>query len=60
MSSSWTYQTLQSLADLGFITQLGRGRYVAVPGRDIAAGIAMIKESAGRLYQEAKVLVNAG
>lgn len=60
MASSWTYQTLSRLVDLGVATKLGRGRYVAVPGQDVTAALAAIEARNDELLREAKETVNAG
>jgi hypothetical protein len=60
MASSWTYQTLGRLVDLGVATKLGRGRYIAVPGQDVTAALAAIEARNDELLQEARETVNAG
>jgi hypothetical protein len=59
MSRSWVFDRLGALAEIGMVTQVSRGRYATVPGSDIRAGLAEIKDRNDRLAREARDLLNA-
>ena len=60
MGRAWVFQTLKVLAEMGTITQLGRGRYVKAPGEDVGQALETIKAGNDRLYREARETVDAG
>ena len=53
-SSSWVHGRLAALAEIGQVTQVTRGRYVALPGADIRQGLQRIKDRNARLNAEAR------
>jgi hypothetical protein len=59
MSRSWVFARMAGLAELGLVTQASRGLYYAVPGADIAAGLAEITGRADRTAAEARQIINA-
>lgn len=60
MGRSWVFDRLTALQEIGCVTLVSRGRYAAVPGSDIRAGLAEIKARNDRLAREAADLINAG
>jgi hypothetical protein len=56
---SFVHDRLGALAEIGQITQVSRGQYAALPGSDIRAGLAEIKDRNDRLNREAREMVNA-
>ena len=58
-AKSWVHDRLGALAELGQITQVSRGRYAALPGSDIQAGLAGIKAGTDRLNAEARHLISS-
>ena len=59
MSESWVHDRLGALQEIGQVTLVSRGRYAAVPGADIRAGLAEIKTRNDRLAREAKQMIDA-
>ena len=58
-SSSWVHDRLAALAEIGQVTQVTRGRYVALPGADIRHGLQQIKDRNAKLNAEAREKINA-
>jgi hypothetical protein len=59
MGESWIYAKLRALVEMGTCTQIGRGRYLPVPGEDIRQALAAIEAGNDQLYREAREKVNA-
>jgi hypothetical protein len=56
---TWVHQMLGALTEAGAVTQVGRGRYVPMPGVDVAEAMEMIQEDHDQLHREAKVKISA-
>jgi hypothetical protein len=57
--NSWIHDRIAALTEIGQVTQVSRGRYAALPGADIRAGLQAIKERQAALGREAQQKVNA-
>lgn len=57
--SSWVHDQLGALLETGYVTQVSRGQYAAVPGMSIRQGMAEIKARNARLGREAREMVDA-
>jgi len=58
-AKSWIHDRLAALLETGQITQVSRGRYAALPGSDIRAGLDEIRDRNDRLNREARDMINA-
>ena len=56
--NSWIHDRLAALTEIGQVTQVSRGRYAALPGADIRAGLQTIKERQAALGKEAREKIN--
>jgi hypothetical protein len=56
---SWVHDRLNALVETGFVTQVTRGRYAALPGSDIRLGLKGIRERNDQLGREARQKISA-
>lgn len=56
---TWVHDRLSALVEGGFVTQVGRGQYVVLPGRNIRDGLAEIEARNEQLAREARQLVDS-
>ena len=59
MASTWVGGMLRDLTAANVATKIGRGRYLAVPGKDIRQAMMTLDAEYARLYQQARDVVHA-